>query len=140
LVGLGGMVGVAMVSRIAKNFQDYFANVMTQKMGMDIFTKTISHAFHVSFKYLEDQSSGQLLGKLQKARTDIQNYILQLINVVFLALVSLTFVITYAFATHRLIGTILTLLFPLMGFTTYFLSKSIKKAQDSIVSQTSILA
>lgn len=27
-----------------------------------------------------------------------------------------------------------------MGFTTYFLSKSIKKAQDSIVSQTSILA
>ncbi len=134
------MVGVAMVSRIAKNFQDYFANVMTQKMGMDIFTKTISHAFHVSFKYLEDQSSGQLLGKLQKARTDIQNYILQLINVVFLALVSLTFVITYAFATHRLIGTILTLLFPLMGFTTYFLSKSIKKAQDSIVSQTSILA
>ncbi|MBP7007373.1 ABC transporter ATP-binding protein [Patescibacteria group bacterium] len=140
MVGLGGMVGVAMVSRIAKNFQDYFANVMTQKMGMDIFTKTISHAFHVSFKYLEDQSSGQLLGKLQKARTDIQNYILQLINVVFLALVSLTFVITYAFATHRLIGTILTLLFPLMGFTTYFLSKSIKKAQDSIVSQTSILA
>lgn len=137
---LGAMVGVAMVSRIAKNFQDYFANVMTQKMGMDIFTKTISHAFHIPYKYLEDQSSGQLLQKLQKARTDIQTYILQLINVVFLAIVSLTFVIGYAFMTHRIIWTILVLLFPLMGLTTYFLSKSIKKAQDSIVSQTASLS
>jgi ATP-binding cassette subfamily B protein len=97
------MVGVAMVSRIAKNFQDYFANVMTQKMGMAIFEKTISHAFHLSYKHLEDQSSGQLIQKLQKARTDIQNYILQLINVVFVSIVSLVFVITYAFMTHRLI-------------------------------------
>lgn len=137
---LWGMVGVAMVSRIAKNFQDYFANVMTQKMGMDIFTKTISHAFHIPYKFLEDQSSGQLLQKLQKARTDIQSYILQLINVVFLAIVSLTFVIGYAFMTHRIIWTILVLLFPLMGLTTYFLSKSIKKAQDSIVSKTASLS
>jgi ATP-binding cassette, subfamily B, bacterial len=97
------MVGVAMISRIAKNFQDYFANVMTQKMGMDIFTKTIGHAFHIPYKFLEDQSSGQLLQKLQKARTDIQSYILQLINVVFLAIVSLSFVIGYAFMTHRII-------------------------------------
>ncbi len=58
-VGLGllMMVGVAMVSRIAKNFQDYFANVMTQKMGMDIFTNTISHAFRIPYAYIEDQSS-----------------------------------------------------------------------------------
>lgn len=129
-----------MISRIAKNFQDYFANVMTQKIGMDIFTKTIAHAFHIPYKYLEDQSSGQLLQKLQKARTDIQTYILQLINTVFLAIVTLIFVIGYAFTTNRMIGTILILLFPLMWATTYFLSKSIKKAQDSIVSQTAILA
>lgn len=56
-IGLGMMVGVAMVSRIAKNFQDYFANVMTQKMGMDIFTNTISHAFRIPYAYIEDQSS-----------------------------------------------------------------------------------
>lgn len=139
-MGLLGMVWVAMVSRIAKNFQDYFANVMTQKMGMDIFTNTISHAFRIPYLHLEDQSSWQLLQKLQKARTDIQAYILMLVNVVFLSLVSLIFVITYAFATHWIIWTVLTLLFPIMWFTSYFLSKSIKKAQDSIVSQTAVLA
>lgn len=97
------MIGVAMVSRVAKNFQDYFANVMTQNMGMDIFSKTIAHAFTIPYKYLEDQSSGQLLQKLQKARTDIQTYILQLINTVFLAVISTIFVIVYAFTIHWLI-------------------------------------
>lgn len=139
-IGLLMMVWVAMVSRIAKNFQDYFANVMTQKMGMKIFEHTISHAFHLPYKHLEDQSSGQLLQKLQKARTDIQNYILQLINVVFVSIVSLVFVITYAFMTHWLIGVILFMLIPIMGITTFLLSKTIKKAQDTIVKETAILA
>jgi len=102
-MGLGMMVGVAMVSRIAKNFQDYFANVMTQKMGMNIFEKTIAHAFHLPYKHLEDQSSGQLIQKLQKARTDIQTYILNMINIVFVSIVSLVFVITYAYMTHWII-------------------------------------
>ena|ERR1051326_1398934 len=30
---IGLSLGVAMVSRIAKNFQDYFLNVITQKLG-----------------------------------------------------------------------------------------------------------
>src|SRR6266702_1247936 len=29
---LAGVIGVALVSRIAKNFQDYFVNVITQKV------------------------------------------------------------------------------------------------------------
>ncbi|MBA2330124.1 MAG: ABC transporter ATP-binding protein, partial [Flavisolibacter sp.] len=31
-------IGVAMVSRIAKNFQDYFLNVVVQKFGAKVFT------------------------------------------------------------------------------------------------------
>ena len=30
---LGAAVGVAFVSRVAKNFQDYFINVITQRLG-----------------------------------------------------------------------------------------------------------
>ena len=129
-----------MVSRIAKNFQDYFANVMTQQMGMTIFKDTISHAFHLPYKYLEDQSSGQLLQKLQKARTDIQTYILLFINVVFVAVVGILFVVGYAMMTHWIIAVVLILLFPIMGGTTYLLSKKIKQAQDAIVLQSSQLA
>src|SRR6185295_8988574 len=35
---LAAAVGVALVSRIAKNFQDYFVNVITQKVGARIYT------------------------------------------------------------------------------------------------------
>ncbi|HQD08744.1 MAG TPA: ABC transporter ATP-binding protein, partial [Flavihumibacter sp.] len=36
-------IGVAMVSRIAKAFQDYFFNVITQKLGARIFTDGLKH-------------------------------------------------------------------------------------------------
>src|SRR5215210_3675436 len=35
---LFALIGVAMVSRIAKNFQDYFLNVIIQKMGAQIYS------------------------------------------------------------------------------------------------------
>lgn len=102
LMGLGGLIGVAMVSRIAKNFQDYFVNVMTQKIGMQIYQETIRHAFSLPYSVFEDQSSGQLLQKLLKARTDIENYIKNLINIVFISLVVMIFVLIYAFMVHWL--------------------------------------
>ena len=37
-------IGVAMVSRIAKNFQDYFLNVIIQKFGANVFTDGLKHA------------------------------------------------------------------------------------------------
>jgi len=50
-------VVVAMVSRVAKNFQDYFVNVMTQNIGMNIYQKSIRHAFDLPYKILEDEQS-----------------------------------------------------------------------------------
>src|SRR5215218_4626133 len=37
-------IGVAMVSRIAKNFQDYFTNVVVQKSGAKMYTDGIRHS------------------------------------------------------------------------------------------------
>src|SRR5829696_1027269 len=34
---LGAAVGVAFVSRVAKNFQDYFVNVVTQRLGAQLY-------------------------------------------------------------------------------------------------------
>ena len=33
---LGAAVGVAFVSRVAKNFQDYYINVITQRLGAEL--------------------------------------------------------------------------------------------------------
>src|SRR4030081_1364157 len=35
---LGAAVGVAFVSRVAKNFQDYYINVITQRLGAQLYS------------------------------------------------------------------------------------------------------
>ncbi len=46
-----------MVSRIAKNFQDYVVNTMTQKIGMTVYQNTIRHIFSLPYAAFEDQQS-----------------------------------------------------------------------------------
>lgn len=133
-------VTVAMISRIAKNFQDYFVNVMTQNIGMHMYQTTIRHAFGLPYSVLEDQQSGQLLDKLNKARQSIQTFITSLINNVFVALVWLVFVLIYALTVHRLIALFYAAVIPVMGIIVYFLSKKLKKAQQTIVTETAALA
>jgi len=80
-------VGVAMVSRIAKNIEDYLSNVLTQKIGMNLYQKTLSHLFTLPYKIFEDQQSGQILEKLLKARQNIQTFISNMITIFFTSVV-----------------------------------------------------
>ncbi len=68
-------VGVAFVSRVAKNFQDYFVNVITQQVGARIYADGIRHSLELPYALFEDQRSGETLGKLQKVRTDVEKLI-----------------------------------------------------------------
>ncbi len=129
-----------MVSRIAKNFQDYFVNVMTQKIGTSIYQNTISHTFSLPYKVFEDQQSGQLLQKLVKAKDSIQTYITSLINVVFFALIGMVFVLTYSFIVDRRVGVAYILLLPIMTGTTLMMSRQIKKAQETISKESNTIA
>ena len=63
-------MGVAFVSRVAKNFQDYYVSIITQRVGASLYSKSVSHSFSLPYSAFEDQRSGELLLKLQKARTD----------------------------------------------------------------------
>src|SRR3954465_4567457 len=67
---LGAAVGVAFVSRVAKNFQDYFINVITQRLGAQLYSDGIHHSLELPYSVFEDQRSGETLGRLQKVRTD----------------------------------------------------------------------
>ena len=62
-------MGVAFVSRVAKNFQDYFINVITQRVGAALYADGIPHSLQLPYQVFEDQRSGETLGKLQKVRT-----------------------------------------------------------------------
>jgi ATP-binding cassette, subfamily B, bacterial len=133
-------MGVALVSRIAKNFQDYYLNVVTQKVGTGLYAQSIGHSFSLPFSAFEDQRSGELLSKLQKARADSQTLIMSFVGIVFLSLVSITFVMIYAFTVYWLIGVMFLLLIPTLSTVTYYLGRKIKAAQKTIVKQTAALA
>src|SRR6188472_3914631 len=80
---LAAAVGVAFVSRVAKNFQDYYINVITQRLGAQLYSDGIAHSLDLPYAVFEDQRSGETLGKLQKARTDVERLINMGINVLF---------------------------------------------------------
>ena len=61
-----GFVGVAMVSRIAKNFQDYYINVVSQSVGASMYADGIAHSMRLPYRAFEDQQSGAVLQQLQK--------------------------------------------------------------------------
>jgi len=68
-------VGVAFVSRVAKNFQDYFVNVVTQRLGARLYSDGIRHSLELPYQLFEDQRSGETLGKLQKVRADVEKLV-----------------------------------------------------------------
>jgi len=133
-------IGVALVSRIAKNFQDYYVNVITQKVGTGMYANAVNHTFSLPYNIFEDQRSGEILLKMQKAKIDTQMAITSLINTVFLSFVGLVFVMVYAFTVHWSIGLVYLISVPTIGTITYFLSKKIKNAQKNIVIESAELA
>src|SRR5437867_7788012 len=97
---LGAAVGVAFVSRVAKNFQDYFVNLITQQVGARIYADGIKHSLELPYALFEDQRSGETLGKLQKVRTDVEKFISSMVNMVFTTLIGLVFGMIYAARVH----------------------------------------
>ncbi len=133
-------VGAAFASRVAKNFQDYFVSVITQRVGTRLYADSVKHSFSLPYAAFEDQRSGELLSKLQKARSDSQILIVSFVNIIFLSLIGILFVIIYALTVHWLVGVVYFLIIPTLGTVTFFLGRKIKVAQKSIVRETASLA
>ncbi len=133
-------VGVALVSRTAKTFQDYYVNVVTERLGARLYAHSVDHTFSLSYEVYEDQRSGETLLKLEKARDDAKKLVASIINVLFLSLVGIIFVLSYAFYVHWSVGLLYVSIIPLLGFTTYLVSRKIKQAQETIVKRQADLA
>ena len=133
-------MGVAMVSRIAKAFQDYYVNVITQQLGAQIYADGLRHSLDLPYSVFEDQRSGETLGKLQKVRTDVEKLISNAINVLFTSLVGIIFVVVYAVNVYWLIAPVYFAMVPILGILSSVLSKKIKVIQKTIVKETTALA
>lgn len=137
---LGLLIGTAMISRIAKAFQDYVVSVIIQKFGAKIFTDGLQHSMRLPFQEFEDQRSGETLSILTKVREDSVKFINNFINIFFGILVSIIFVSIYAIRLHWSIMPVYVLGIIFIAVITNLLSKRIKNIQKNIVSETTTLA
>lgn len=134
-------ITVAMISRIAKAFQDYFLNVVIQKFGAKVFTDGLQHAMKLPYQEFEDQRSGETLSILTKVRSDVERFMNNFINILFGVIVGVVFVFVYAAVyIHWSIPVAYVVGIFLLTVITNFLSKKIKTIQKKIVGETTALA
>ncbi|HEY8934575.1 MAG TPA: ABC transporter ATP-binding protein [Cyclobacteriaceae bacterium] len=138
LVGLA--IGAAMVSRIAKNLQDYFTSIVVQKLGAKMYADGLKHSLELPYQTFEDQRSGETLGILQKVRTDSEKFITSFVSILFASIVGMTFVIIYSLAVSYKVTLVYFAAIPIIAFTSWLLSRKIKVVQKSIVKETTSLA
>ncbi len=137
---LGLSVGAAFVSRVAKNFQDYYVNVITQQVGARIYSDGIRHSLELPYADFEDQRSGETLGILQKVRTDVEKLINIGVSLFFTTIIGVAFVMVYASTKYWAVGPVYLLTIPMLGALSSLLSKKIKTVQQVIVKETTALA
>jgi ATP-binding cassette subfamily B protein len=136
LFWLGVAVAVAVLARLAKTFQDYFARLAVQKFGMQIFNDGLKQTLRLSYDEFEDQRSGETLSVLQKVRSDTQSFINSFINILFSAFVGICFLIAYSITKNWLLVPVFIIGILVLGSLTGLLSKKIKTTQRAINRET----
>lgn len=133
-------VGAAMVSRIAKNFQDFFTNIIIQRVGAQMYTDGIQKALQLPYQDFEDQRSGETLGKLQKVKVDSEKFITIAISLVFQSIVGIGFVMFYVTQFDWKLSLLFLATVPVIGVISSFLGKKIKVISKEILGETTALA
>ncbi len=133
-------VGTAFVSRGAKNFQDYYLNTVTQRLGAKIDNDGIEHSLALPYAVFEDKRSGETLGVLQNIRQKSEVFITSFINIFFVSLIGFVFVTIYAIHVFWGVALVFGLTIPIIGSISYVLTTKVKKIQQTILAETTALA
>ena len=129
-------VGIALLARAAKSFQEYVTRLVVQKFGMQVFNDGLKHTLRLSFEEYEEQRSGETMTILQKVRTDTERFITAFINIVFSSLVGIAFLLWYAVTKHWALIPVFFIGVLLLGGFTGMLSKKIKTIQRAVNRET----
>lgn len=105
-----------------------------------MYADGLRHSLELPYGVFEDQRSGETLGKLQKARTDSEKYLNVAINVLFISLVGVVFVLLFAIRVHWLVAVVYFLTIPVLMSLMWTLSAKIKRVQKDIFKETAALA
>jgi ATP-binding cassette subfamily B protein len=140
LFWLGVAVAIAVLARLAKTFQDYFARLAVQMFGMQVYNDGLEQTLRLSYDEFEAQRSGETLSILQKVRADTQTFFNAFINVLFSAFVGIGFLLAYSITKNWLLVPVFVTGILVLGSLTWLLSKKIKTTQREINSETNEIA
>src|ERR1700761_5395987 len=104
-----------------------------------MYTDGLQHALRLPYQDFEDQRSGETLSVLQKVRLDCERFITNFVNVLFVTIVGLVFVLIYSFSLSPLLPVIYVGGAVVLSLLTTRLSRKIKSTQKRIVSETNAL-
>ncbi|MFN4313235.1 MAG: ABC transporter ATP-binding protein [Chitinophagaceae bacterium] len=136
LLWLAIAVGVALMARLARAFQEFVMRLAVQRFGMQIFNDGLRQTLRLPFAEFEMQRSGETLSMLQKVRTDTERFINSLINILFSTFVGLGFLIWYSITKHWSLIPVFLIGVIVLGGLTGLLSKRIKMIQRTINRET----
>ncbi len=130
----------ALAARISKHLQNYYVSATSQKIGAGIYAQSVSSVLSLPYEVFEDERSGDVLEKLQKARQDLQSFTVILINTAFSLAIAIVVVVGYAFFVSPYMGLGYSLIIPILAIVSFYMSRRIKKAQKQIVREAGSLA
>jgi ATP-binding cassette subfamily B protein len=136
LFWLGVALLVAVLSKVAKAFQDYFIRLAVSRFGMQVFDDGLKQTLRLSYNEFEEQRSGETLSVLQKVRQDTQTFITSFINVLFSTIVGMCFLIAYSVSKNWMLIPVFLIGIVVLGSLTGLLSKNIKTTQRAINRET----
>lgn len=125
-------IGIALLSRLAKAFQEYLTNLVVQQFGMQIFNDGLKQTLRLSYEQYGNQNSGETLSILQRVRRDTERFVSAFINILFAALVGIGFLTWYAVTKHWALVPLFLIGMGVLGGLTSLLSAKIKTLQRSI--------
>src|SRR5215211_5593753 len=136
LTWLGIAIGIAMLARLAKAFQDYTTRMAVARFGMQIFNDGLRQTLRLNFQEFEESRSGETLSVLQKVKTDTERFMTSFMNVLFSSLVGTGFLIWYSITKNWMLIPVFVIGIIVLGGLTGMLSKKIKTTQRSINRET----
>ena len=133
-------VGVAFVSRVAKNFQDYFVNVIRRGWARRCTRTASGTRWRCPSRSSRTSGAARRSASSRRCGPTSRSSSSPSSTCVFTTLVGVMFVMIYAYKVHWSIAPAFLLTVPLLGVLSLVLSGRIKAIQKIIVAETTALA
>ncbi|MDQ3061157.1 MAG: ABC transporter ATP-binding protein/permease [Pseudomonadota bacterium] len=129
-------VVVALASRATKAVQEYVTRLVVQRFGTQIFNDGLRQTMRLEIQEFEDRRSGETLALLMRVRADTERVLNAFINVLFAALIGMSFLIWYALTKSWALVPVFLIGLLVLGGLSGLLSRQIRGQQRSINRET----